>query len=280
MLDGSGRVKLSLPLPDNATTWHVYAVAAGLDDSFGSNEYLFQTSQPIVIRPKTPRFTRLGDRYEALFTIDTKLQTPRQARIELLATGAATGQHVALLSLPRQGSLQVGLPVVTTKVGRATLTARLDAGNDHDAVRVTHEVAPVTALDTAAFAGTIHESASYPVVIPDNVDPTQGGLELILDNRSAPALAPATEWMERYPYACAEQLASQMLARMGTGRRALSQTERRSAPSNAARASASSTHRRGIWLLAQFRYLRANANAPRASVAPHGATDAPRRTGQ
>lgn len=229
MLDGSGRLKLSLPLPDNATTWHVYAVAAGTDDSFGTDEYLLQTSQPIVIRPKVPRFTRLGDRYEARFTVDTKLQTNRQARIELLATGAATGQHVALLSLPRQGMVQVGLPVVTTKVGRATLTARLDADNDHDALRVTHEVAPVTTLETTALGDTVHASASYPFVIPENVDPTQGGLEILLDNRNAPALAPAREWIARYPYACTEQLASQLLARMGTIHRALSKTEQEGA---------------------------------------------------
>jgi uncharacterized protein YfaS (alpha-2-macroglobulin family) len=210
-VDASGLAKLSLPIPDNATKWHVYAVAAGTDDSFGSSEYVFQSSAPLLIRPKVPRFARPGDRYEARFTVDTQLPADTSAEVELRAEGAVTGVKRFKLQLPAKGSRDLVLPVQVTTEGRARLTARVNAKDVGDALTLSHAVSASSTLQTIAFAGVVTGQATIPITLADDIDRTRGGLELRISDNPA-ALVLTRDWLKEYPYGCTEQLATKLLA--------------------------------------------------------------------
>lgn len=59
--DENGQAVVDIPLPDNLTTWHIWAVGATNENAFGEAEMNVQTTLPLLISPITPNFFRAGD---------------------------------------------------------------------------------------------------------------------------------------------------------------------------------------------------------------------------
>lgn len=214
MLDGSGRAKVRVRLPDNATTWRIYAVAAGSDDAFGSYSSQLTATQELAIRPKLPRFARVGDRYEARVSIDNQLETPLKAQVELEAHGAATGSLQRSIVLPARGQAHLGLPVVANASGKVTWSAKVETPVARDAIRVSHPVLRTAIEHTVAFSGSVTSESLVPIALPSDLDPSQGSLELRLSTTQRPQFEPARRWLADYPHGCTEQLASRLLAQL------------------------------------------------------------------
>ena len=120
--DASGQATLELPLPYNATRRHDFAVAATRDDPFGGAEQTFETSQELLLRPRVPRVSRVGDRLRAAVVLDSTLPQARDVELELRATGALTGSE-RWCACPRAGTRSSELELATKRPGVATFTA-------------------------------------------------------------------------------------------------------------------------------------------------------------
>lgn len=59
--DEKGQATVEFPLPDNLTTWHVWAVGATEKNAFGETETNIQTTLPLLISPIMPNILRVGD---------------------------------------------------------------------------------------------------------------------------------------------------------------------------------------------------------------------------
>ncbi|HOU91570.1 MAG TPA: alpha-2-macroglobulin family protein [Polyangiaceae bacterium] len=210
-LDASGKATLELPLPDNATRWHVFAVAATRDDAFGGAERTFETSQELLLRPRLPRVSRVGDRLRAAVVLDSTLPQARDVELELRATGALTGRRRATVRLPARGHHELDLELLAGRPGVATFTATARSGALRDAIRIEHRVTEPLTFTTAVVEGVARGVAWERLGSLANARPDAGGLTLTLASSPFAGLGEVARALETYPYGCTEQLVSSLV---------------------------------------------------------------------
>lgn len=74
--DENGQATAEFTLPDNLTTWHVWAVGATDDNAFGETETEIQTTLPLLLSPITPNFLRAGDETQVGLLIRRNITDP------------------------------------------------------------------------------------------------------------------------------------------------------------------------------------------------------------
>ena len=84
--DENGEATVDIPLPDNLTTWHVWAVGHTIDNAFGEAETEFKTSLPLLLSPIVPNFIRAGDRTDLGLLIRRNLKNPVREEIKVTLT--------------------------------------------------------------------------------------------------------------------------------------------------------------------------------------------------
>gem|GEM_PF-4061555 len=210
-LDASGKATLELPLPDNATRWHVFAVAATRDDAFGGAERTFETSQELLLRPRLPRVSRVGDRLRAAVVVDSTLPMARDVEVELTVTGALTGTRRATVRLPARGHRELDLELMARRPGVATFMATARSGALRDAVRIEHRVTQPMTFTTAVVEGVTEGVAWERLGSLAAARPDAGGLTLTLSSSPFAGLGEVARALETYPYGCTEQLVSRLV---------------------------------------------------------------------
>lgn len=99
----TGTVDVDYMLPNQATTWKVYAAAWTRDLEFFSLSRTFVASKPLTVKPNMPRFVRAGDRVSIVtaitnetdsalnvaFDVTVNNGSPRADRIEVAARSTA-----------------------------------------------------------------------------------------------------------------------------------------------------------------------------------------------
>ena len=122
LTDDAGRGTITVKLPDNITTYRLFAVAVGLDDRSGSAESTFVATHPLVVRAAFPRFVRPGDTFLAGAAIGTRDGQPRDVQVE------SEGSGIAL----------TGASTTTLRLGAGSAEARFSwTARDGDSARVT-----------------------------------------------------------------------------------------------------------------------------------------------
>ncbi len=131
-----------------------------------------------------------------------------RARNATLTSGA--GRR---LTVPANDRAEVRFPMAAESAGTARIQVGAVAGSDADAAEV--ELPVWTPATTEAFAtyGTLDEGAVVqPVRAPLGAVPQFGGLEVTTSSTALQALTDAVLYLVAYPFECAEQLSSRVLA--------------------------------------------------------------------
>jgi alpha-2-macroglobulin len=212
--DEQGRVRLSIPMPENLTTFRVMAVAVDPDqaDRFGHGETTVRVRKPIMVRPSLPRFASYGDRFEGSVMVDNQTG---QAQAVLVGTrGLNVTHHGATQStihIPAGESREVRFDLEVARVGNMRLQFAAMSNAGRDATEVSLPVHfPAT---TKAFAdyGMTDASIQRTVEPPSDALPDFGGLQLSLSSTALSGLEDAVRYLVDYPYECTEQTASRIL---------------------------------------------------------------------
>lgn len=213
--DAAGRARVDLKLPDSLTRWRVTAVAAAGEQSFGAAEAVITARLPLVVRPSPPRFLSFGDRCELPVVVQNLTDAPLEVDVALRATNlelaAGAGQR---LTVPARDRREVRFKVAAVRAGRVRLQLVAGSGDRADAQELTFPVwTPATAEAFATYGTLDGERAALaqPVVAPD-AWPQVGGLEVTTSSTGLQALTDAVIYLVDYPYGCAEQVASRVLA--------------------------------------------------------------------
>ncbi len=225
----TGQAMVRFPLPDALTTYRLMAVAAAGADEFGSAEREFTVTKPIALEPALPRFLRPGDKARAGIVVRNRTQREEEVEVTLeLGPGSpleVRGTVTRLARVAAGGSAEVGFGLVARTPGLATLTFRARPsrpGGEGDSLEVPLPVRELMPAESVATFFSTADTALERVLVPRDAMPASGGLTV----RVAPtALLPAASgvrFLERYPYACAEQVASRLLGitaalRLGSG---------------------------------------------------------------
>ncbi|HWO18581.1 MAG TPA: DUF6049 family protein, partial [Kofleriaceae bacterium] len=220
--DAAGRATVRVKVPDNLTRYRIVAIAAAGEQQFGKGESALVARLPLMVRPSPPRFLNFGDTFRLPVVVQNQTDAPMTVRLAARTTNLAltdgAGREV---TVPANDRVEVQFPAAAELAG----TARLQivgqsiggAGKASDAAEV---ALPVwTPMTTEAFAtyGVIDDNGAVrqPVALPGKVVTQFGGLEITTASTNLQALTDAVLYLVRYPYECAEQRASRMLAIAG-----------------------------------------------------------------
>ena len=213
-IDAGGHAQVPVKLPDSLTRYRVMAVAVEGTRRFGSGEATLVARLPLMVRPSAPRFLNFGDRFELPVVVQN--QTDRALTVDVAVRArnatltAGAGRRVTVAANDRA---EVRFPMATQRAGRARIQVGATSGTAADAAEV--ELPVWTPATSEAFAsyGQLDEGAIVqPVQAPPGVVPGFGGLELTTSSTALQALTDAVLYLVAYPFECAEQLSSRVLA--------------------------------------------------------------------
>ncbi|MBQ4107683.1 MAG: hypothetical protein IJC73_08940, partial [Lentisphaeria bacterium] len=191
-VDDSGKLEIPFVLPDNLTRWRVriWAMAPGCRAGEGTAD--FTVSQPFVARLATPVSLNAGDRFEIKGVLHNLTDREQQVNLQCLASPVkAVGADVPLeITVPAHGTTEIAREVIAERPGSIRVSLR--AGNDAvgDGISQDLTVHPPGIRQFYTAAGTLApdgESLSFPVVLPENVEPATVSLML----NTAPSLTGA-----------------------------------------------------------------------------------------
>ena len=212
--DADGRARVPVKLPDSLTRYRVMAVAVEGARRFGSGEATLVARLPLMVRPSAPRFLNFGDRFELPVVVqnqtDAEMTVDVAVRARNAALTAGAGRRLVVAANDRA---EVRFPMAAVRAGQARIQVGAASGNAADAAEV--ELPVWTPATTEAFAtyGQIDDgSVVQPVKAPSGVVPEFGGLEVTTSSTALQALTDAVLYLVAYPFECAEQLSSRVLA--------------------------------------------------------------------
>jgi uncharacterized protein YfaS (alpha-2-macroglobulin family) len=212
--DANGRVEIPVRVPDNLTRYRVIALAAAGAKQFGKGESTITVGLPLMARPSAPRFLNFGDRIEFPVVVQNRTDEALAVDVAVRATNLewieGQGRRV---EVPAQGRVEVRFPATTYKAGTARVQVAAAAGEEADAAMIQLPVwTPATTEAFATYGELDSRAAAIPVAAPGDVFEQYGGLEVTTSSTALQALTDALLYLHSYPFECAEQISSRILA--------------------------------------------------------------------
>ena len=243
--NAQGLAQMQFKLPDNLTRYRVMAVAVAGGKKFGSGESAITARKPLMVRPSAPRFLNFGDRFELPIIVQNQTDTPmtvdvvaRASNVRFIQSptskvqtgtgvpsrantasvgrstvGVGHGSAGLRVTVPANDRVEVRLPAVTAKAGTARFQIAAVSRGWSDASEI--ELPVWTPATTEAFAtyGEVDEGTiTQAVKAPSHVFKQFGGLDIQTSSTQLQQLTDAFLYLQRYPFACSEQLASRIIS--------------------------------------------------------------------
>ena len=212
--DADGRAAVPVTLPDNLTRYRVLAVATDGVARFGVGESALTARLPLMVRPSAPRFLSWGDTFELPVVLQNQSDVPLEVDVAVRAGNASlTAGAGRRLIVPENDRVEVRFPAAAKSVGQARFEVAAASGSDADAATVSLPVWSPATTEAYALHGVLDDGAvDQPIRAPAGAVPSFGGLEVTTSSTGVAALADAVVYLASYPFECAEQLASRVLA--------------------------------------------------------------------
>ena len=225
--DANGNATLSIPLPDNITTWQILGQGVTADTLAGAASATVIATKDLLLRPLLPRFLSLGDRAIVGATINNTTSTARTVRLTLSFASAGafalqsapTGTRT--IRLAAGAEQDVTWPVTVSTLGAATMqVVAIDKAHaaTNDAVRLTVPVRENSTPETVATSGDAGSRTQELVRVPAGIEPNEGSLTLTLEPTLAAGLRVGADYLRDYPYDSSIDLANRILGLAELGR--------------------------------------------------------------
>lgn len=229
-----GEASVSVPLPDNLTTWRLKAVAVTQNTAVTEVTHELLVTKPLFIRPVLPRFVVHGDRFQLGVIVQNNSDSDQEVELllEELAglklEDAAAASHT--LAIPAGQLVRVDVPVQVadldpaTRLQREEVVVRLAAltadSAINDRIELRLPVRRYSSPETTTTAGVVPSSETRfeAIALPDRFDPTQGDLTLRLEPSLAAGMAAGLDYLTHFEYECTEQTVSRFLPNILTAR--------------------------------------------------------------
>jgi uncharacterized protein YfaS (alpha-2-macroglobulin family) len=212
--DARGRAEVAVELPDNLTRYRVMVVGVTAGNRFGKGESTLTARLPLMVRPSAPRFLNFGDRFELPVVLqnqtDDEMMVDVAVRASNLDLTDGAGRSVRV---PARDRVEVRFPAAARRAGTARFQVGGVSGRFADAATISLPVWTPATTEAFATYGQLDQGAvAQPVAAPGEVVREFGGLELTTSSTAVQALTDAVLYLVEYPFECAEQIASRVLA--------------------------------------------------------------------
>ncbi|MCR5661324.1 MAG: hypothetical protein K6G50_04225, partial [bacterium] len=211
--NAQGFATVDLKLPDNLTRYRITAVAVDPVKKFGKGESSVLARLPLMVRPSAPRFLNFGDKFELPVVLQNQTSSPMDVKVAARASNLDVEKTGRLVTVPANDRIEVRFPASALEVGSAVVQIGAASGAYADASEVKMPVwTPCTTEAFATYGQIDKGAASQPVVQPRDVWPQFGGLEITTSSTALQELTDAVIYLREYPYDCAEQVSSRVMA--------------------------------------------------------------------
>ena len=211
--DAQGRARVELELPDNLTRYRVFAVAVAGGEQGGTGESSITARLPVMARLQPPRFLNFGDRFELPLLIQNQTASPRTVEVALRAANLGLDDAARTVEVPGHDRIELRFPASADEAGTARVQVAVASGSFADASESSWPVWTPATSEAFATYGEIDEGAiDQPLQVPQEVWPQFGGLEITTSSTALQGLTDAVIYLASYPFDCAEQRASRILA--------------------------------------------------------------------
>jgi alpha-2-macroglobulin len=211
--DREGAAVVRFHLPSSLTRYRVMAVAVHGDRRAGLGESTITVRQPLQVRASPPRFLNFGDRFDLPVVVQNQTGAAMDVLVAVRADGVALPEPGRRVTVPAHDRVEVRFPAEAVRAGPAGFQVAVSSGAATDAAAFTIPVyTPATAEAFATYGSLTGGSATLPVDVPADVIPDFGALEVTTSSTALHELTDAFLYLVRYPYECAEQIASRVLA--------------------------------------------------------------------
>lgn len=211
--DASGHASVTVPLPDNLTTWRATAYGITSRTEVGKGVSKVLARRDLMVRLEAPAFMVGEDkqRIAALITNDTGADA--SVNLELTAQGVALdGQLRQEIQVSKGDTKSVDFTMSTQNAGEAVVTAKVwTSGGATDGVEAKVPVLPHGRTVRERYAGAVDAAGSITVTKRSGADPNVGGLKVSVAPTIAPALVQSLDVLIDFPYGCVEQTMSRFL---------------------------------------------------------------------
>lgn len=230
--DGSAEV--SFQIPDNLTTWRATARALTRDASAGEGRQETTVTLPLLVRLILPRFYVAGDEGRAAAVVHNYTNQERRVNVALSAQGARLLDNPeTTLTLAPDESKRVAWRVEAMGPETARFLVSADGGEGaRDAMETVLPVVPNGIKNVDAFAGVSEQSVTQTIALPQNAIPGSARLEVTVSPSLAGPIFEALDYLETYPYGCAEQTLDSFLPNIIVARTLAKLRVDRPAPKN------------------------------------------------
>ena len=210
--DQSGKGKAKFVLPDNLTKFRIMLVAQTKASEFGSAESTFAVNLPFIVTASIPRFSRVGDKFDAGVVLHNRTNKENKAEVECLIEGLKiNGANRQEVKLPPNGSKEVRFPFIAEQTGNAVFKFSAKMGNEKDALKLTIPVKLPPFVEAVATFSSTADSALEGIIVPENIYEKLGKLDVYLSSSVLAGMKQGIEHLLDYPYGCLEQRLSRIL---------------------------------------------------------------------
>lgn len=209
-----GKASVDIKLPDNLTRYRIVAIAAAGDKQFGKGESAITARLPLMVRPSPPRFLNFGDTFRLPIVVQNQTDSAMTVKLAVATANAAlTDGAGRQLTVPANDRVEVQFPAAAQMAGTARFQVVGAAGAASDAAELSLPVwTPATTEAFATYGVVASGAMSQPVALPGKVVPQFGGLEVTTASTNLQALTDAMLYLVKYPFECAEQRSSRIVA--------------------------------------------------------------------
>lgn len=210
----NGRAEVEIKLPDNLTTWRMGAIANSADSAFGSQVSEFTVSRDVLIRPFLPRFLSIGDEAQlgAIIVNTSGEEQTLTAKIE--GEGIQIKDEKVKQQIVADGAqAKITWQTVAGNTASAKIKLSVESANKSlkDAVEMTLPVKSYSVPETVATAGEAKNTAEEKIVLPKELDPTQGKASVSFSPSLGGASIESLPYLFSYPYYGTEHITSRVM---------------------------------------------------------------------
>jgi uncharacterized protein YfaS (alpha-2-macroglobulin family) len=212
--DADGRARVPFTLPSNLTRYRVMAVAVSGGTLYGMDESAITARQPLMVRPSAPRFLNFADRFALPVVVQNQTDQAMEVEVVARGIGIAFTEPGRRVTVPAHDRVEVRIAGEAVRPGTAYVQVAAVGGTLADAAEITLPVYTPATAEAFATYGSLAEGGTVelPLEVPDDAIPAFGGLEVTTSSTALNELTDAFLYLVRYPYECAEQIASRLLA--------------------------------------------------------------------
>jgi uncharacterized protein YfaS (alpha-2-macroglobulin family) len=191
----------------------VFALAVDKGAQMGNGSGTFAVSKPLEIRPVNPQIVRLGDSFQARFSVMNRAESADKVSLSVSAKGGAQGQRqLEGVVIPVADRSVIAIDLKANVEQPIELEVRAQGVSASDTFKVSIPVLPSVSYESVAQSVSVSGlQEEVTLKVPSDLKPGDATLKLALFPSLVGDLSAPFAYMKGYPYSCWEQRLSKAL---------------------------------------------------------------------